>query len=202
MSNEFIAGRPCLDFANTVDWRASAQPEELLGGLGDLLAWSVRAGTLDERTAGGLQREARSRPDAGAAVFAQALELREAIHRIFRAEAHDERPDAADLALLAGSYTQALAKARLATDNGHYEWRFDDSAPELDRAWWPLALSAVELLESHELVHVRECGGRGCGWLFLDETRNHGRRWCVSSSCGNRERVRRYYARQAKAARA
>ena len=36
-----LAGRLCLDFVNTVDWRASAAPVELLGTYGDLLAWGV-----------------------------------------------------------------------------------------------------------------------------------------------------------------
>ena len=197
MSNEFIAGRTCLDFANTVDWRASEAPEELLHGYSDLVAWSVRAETLDESTASRLEREAHTHPRAAAGSFRRALALREAIHRIFLAHPHGEPPRPEDLALVAGSYADALRHAELArspTTPG-YVWSFGSSA-DLDRPVWPLAVSAVELLESDALPQVRECGGRGCGWLFLDETRNHGRRWCVSSACGNRERVRRYYARR------
>ena len=32
----------------------------------------------------------------------------------------------------------------------------------------------------------------GCGTAFYDETRSRTRRWCDSSTCGNRARVRRY----------
>jgi predicted RNA-binding Zn ribbon-like protein len=201
MTNEFIAGRPCLDFANTVDWRTSDAPEELLHGYGELLAWAVRAGVVDARGARRLEREARAHPRAAARAFERAVALREAIHRIFRAHAHGEAPRPGDLALLAGWYAAAVENAELVRDpsSSRYAWSFGESSTDLDRPVWPLALSAVELLESHELTDVRECGGRGCGWLFLDETRNHGRRWCVSSACGNRERVRRYYARRSRA---
>ena len=44
---------------------------------------------------------------------------------------------------------------------------------------------------------VRVCEGNGCGWLFLDQTRNGSRRWCSSGDCGRRERVRRHRARRA-----
>jgi len=203
MSNEFIAGRACLDFANTVDWRTSDAPEELLQGYGDLLSWSERAGILEQPVASRLEREARAHQEAAARAFARALTLRETIHRTFLSHAHGEPPRPDDLAFLARSYAGAVEHAALVHDKPSapgYAWSFGESA-DLDRLSWPLALSAVELLASDDLRWVHECGGRGCGWLFLDETRNHGRRWCVSSSCGNRERVRRYYAKRSRSGR-
>ena len=46
------------------------------------------------------------------------------------------------------------------------------------------------------LGRVKVCGGEGCGWMFLDESRNASRKWCESRDCGNRERVRQYLARK------
>jgi predicted RNA-binding Zn ribbon-like protein len=31
--------------------------------------------------------------------------------------------------------------------------------------------------------------------MFLDLSRNHSRRWCDMTSCGNRAKARRYYTR-------
>jgi predicted RNA-binding Zn ribbon-like protein len=159
----------------------------------------VRARTLGQRAARRLAKESEAQQPAAARAFERARALRETIHRVFRAHALKEQPDANDLALLARSYASALEHAKLtrADSARGYVWTFDEAAASFDLPSWPLALSAVDLLESDELEHVRECGGRGCGWLFLDETRNHGRRWCVATACGNRERVRRYYARRA-----
>ena len=58
-----------------------------------------------------------------------------------------------------------------------------------------LALATGELLHRPDLSALRRCDGDGCGWLFLDTTRNHSRRWCDSLDCGNRARVRAYARR-------
>jgi predicted RNA-binding Zn ribbon-like protein len=36
--------------------------------------------------------------------------------------------------------------------------------------------------------------------LFLDHSRNHSRKWCDMSSCGNRAKARRHYQRKREAA--
>jgi predicted RNA-binding Zn ribbon-like protein len=200
MSNELIGGRLCLDFANTVDWRRRAEPEELLSDYFGLVGWNVRAGTLPPGEARRLAAAARKHPRVAAAAFAKALVLREAFYRAALAHAHGETPPELDLAQVVRSYAEAVEKARLSDDATSYEWSFDESAGELDRPWWPVAVSAVELLTSPELARVRECEGRGCGWLFLDESRSRTRRWCSAAGCGNRERVRRYYERARKRA--
>ena len=49
---------------------------------------------------------------------------------------------------------------------------------------------------------MRLCGATyedGCGWVFLDETKNRRRRWCSMKDCGNRAKARRHYARQREA---
>jgi len=53
---------------------------------------------------------------------------------------------------------------------------------------------AVGLRFSPWQVRVKTCGG--CGWLFVDRTRNGSRRWCISAMCGSRDKARRYYHRK------
>lgn len=50
-----------------------------------------------------------------------------------------------------------------------------------------------------ELIELRKhrdtlklCGNDGCGWLFVDRSKNSSRVWCDMSSCGNRMKVRRF----------
>jgi predicted RNA-binding Zn ribbon-like protein len=64
-----------------------------------------------------------------------------------------------------------------------------------------LALHALDLVQTMPLDRLRRCDDDGCGWLFLDSTRNHSRRWCSSGDCGNRDRARRHYARRRPTAR-
>ena len=64
-----------------------------------------------------------------------------------------------------------------------------------------LALHGLDLVQTMPRDRLRRCDDDGCGWLFLDATRNHSRRWCSSGECGNRDRARRHYARNRTAAR-
>jgi predicted RNA-binding Zn ribbon-like protein len=64
---------------------------------------------------------------------------------------------------------------------------------------WPTVRSAAELLASNNLPFVRACSSKTCQWFFLDTSKNHLRRWCSMKLCGNRAKVRKFYARQREA---
>jgi predicted RNA-binding Zn ribbon-like protein len=59
-----------------------------------------------------------------------------------------------------------------------------------------LADDAVRLLESPRVSRVKICRP-SCGWIFLDTTRNGSRRWCSTTDCGLREKIRRQAERRA-----
>ena len=79
-----------------------------------------------------------------------------------------------------------------------FEWSFDDLR-EFDSVLWPIARAAGDLLASDQLRYVRACHSKTCEWFFLDTSKNHHRRWCDMTRCGNRAKVRRFYVRQKKA---
>jgi predicted RNA-binding Zn ribbon-like protein len=198
----FIGGAPALDFANTVSWRGRAEPSERLASYGDLVDWACRAGVVPPATGRRLRRTARERPaDAGAALR-RARALREAIYRSFSRQAAGKTPMRSDLERIQRAYVGAVRRARVATRGSTEPWRFvDDGDADLDVVARAIARSAVELATSRELARVRECLGEGCGWLFVDESRNRTRRWCSSADCGNRARVRRFHERRRRAKR-
>jgi predicted RNA-binding Zn ribbon-like protein len=47
---------------------------------------------------------------------------------------------------------------------------------------------------------LKHCAADDCGWLFLDRSRNHARRWCDMKVCGNNAKARRFYRRHRAAA--
>ena len=53
---------------------------------------------------------------------------------------------------------------------------------------------AVALRFSPAMARVKTCSG--CGWLFVDRTRNNSKRWCIAALCGNRDKARRHYHRK------
>ncbi len=126
---------------------------------------------------------------------AQAVELREAIYRIFASIASDDRPDVEDLELLNGALGPALANARIVEGQDGFTWDWAGDELSLDRMLWPVARSAAELLSSAQLNRARQCADEKCGWLFLDMSRNRSRRWCSMEYCGNRNKARNYYHR-------
>ncbi len=195
---KLLGGQLCLDFANTVDWHASDHPREYLSNYADLIAWSKHAGILSKRTAQALLQEAdHSRTEADA-ILNRAWVLREALYRIFVAIVKGKRPSADDVGQLNRELSNALPKLQIMESAEGFDWNWQESRKALDQMLWPVARSAAELLTSERLNRVRQCADTtdGCGWLFLDTSKNRTRRWCDMKDCGNRAKVRRYHKRQ------
>lgn len=190
-----------LAFANTADWHASEQPVESLNTYADLIAWGQQTAVLSESQAEQLASLAEDRPGAAATVLEQAVTLREAIYRIFSATSEGRVPAAADLAVLTQALRQSLAHVEIVQVGESYVWSWEEPGHALDQMLWPVARRAAELLTSDWLDRVKECeDDRGCGFLFIDTSKNRSRRWCSMESCGNRAKVRRHRKRQRAAA--
>lgn len=192
---DLVGGALALDYANTVDWHDADQPWEWLKSYDDLVAWSSHSGILTSAEATWLLAEARRAPALAEAVLSRALILREAIFRVFSRIADGEAPDIADLALINAELSEALARSHIVPVDGGFAWDWADKDDALDRMLWPVVRSAAELLVSEERKRLRKCEGHPCGWLFLDCSKNHSRRWCDMKACGNRAKARRHYQR-------
>jgi predicted RNA-binding Zn ribbon-like protein len=195
---ELIGGEVCLDFANSLGGTRE-EPKDRLHGYGDLVRWAAHAGAIERKDAGPLHAAAVSRPAEASAVFARALELREAIFRIFVAVAEDASPAAADLTRLNDELARALPHLRIVPDEHGFEYRFDSADGALDRPLWPVARSASELLAHGDPARIKRCTSEECDWLFVDLSKNRSRRWCDMRDCGNRAKARRYYRRRTRA---
>ena len=193
-------GDVSLDFVNTLGWRLTGYPREYLRSYEDLLDWGRQAGLLALEETEDLSREATLDPEGARETLSRALALREAIHRLISAHIAGESQDENDLSALNRELSIALSHLRVMPADGAYSWGWDRSGDEgktpLDSPLWRVAQSAAQLLTSEKLGRVKLCAGEGCGWVFLDESRNSSRRWCDSRDCGNRERVRRHLARK------
>jgi len=193
---DFDAGDLSLDFANTQNWHASKKPFEYLKSYADLVTWGEQAGLLSPEYSAQLRRVASKHPKDATDELEFVIQIREALFRVFTHRYAGESISEGDLALLNSVISQALAHLKLtpAGDEIHWEW-----APEMSGAnfiLWPVARAAAELLTSDKASKVRMCeDDRGCGYLFIDQTKNHSRRWCSMESCGNRAKARRHYSR-------
>jgi len=188
-----------LDYCNTVDWHSSPESKDRLHGYPDLLDWGAAAGSISAEERLALLEAAEARPLEAAEAFREGIALRETLFRLFTAAAHEADPAAEDVEVLNGWWarTQRKLELRYETNEYRWTWRTDDVAGDLFRPMYPVVREAVELLLSPKRRNVRRCEGPpGCGWLFLDHTKNRSRRWCSMRDCGNRAKMRRFHEKR------
>jgi predicted RNA-binding Zn ribbon-like protein len=154
---------------------------------------------LTEDEAQQLQEEAAHRPGEARVMFETGLALRDMLHRIFTAVATGQALPQADLAALNSFLSRVLPHLQLIPREGGFIWGWTRAERELEQVFWPVVYSAAELLTSEKLGRVGLCADEDCGWLFLDVSRNHSRRWCEMQHCGNRDKARRHYRRSREA---
>jgi predicted RNA-binding Zn ribbon-like protein len=198
-----IGGRLCIDFLNSVGARRISQSggitirDEKLHNYLDLLAWGRQAGAVTNAEAETLAHEGSRRPKQAAAVFRRAIRLREALYHICKARLSRKQPKQTDLLVLNGELRLARDAEQLVFERAEFDWQWSTLDSALDRVLWSVTRSAGDLLTQDDLSRLRQCGGDDCGWIFLDTSRNRGRRWCDMRDCGNVAKVRRFRHRAA-----
>jgi predicted RNA-binding Zn ribbon-like protein len=196
---DFDSGELCLDFANTLEWHASENPEDRLGDYADFLAWAEAAELLPAERLDRLRRLLSAQSQEAASVHGRAIQLREAIYRIFADVAGERSASLDDLVVINEELNEALYHSQVSPAPQGFSWQWAEVSGRLDQLLWPVVRSAAELLTSDSLDRVKECADdRGCGYLFIDTSRNRSRRWCSMESCGNRAKVRQHRERKRK----
>ncbi len=190
----------CIHFVNTRYWRGRETPSEELHGPEDLLRWSSGPGGIEEGVAAAFcTRWARHKPEAEAA-FTTAIELREALLRLFgSAQAGEAAP--ADLATFNAALASAAPRNRMVLCDGRFVWSGERLRFEAASLLSPVLWSAADLLAGPRRARVRQCDNPECRWVFLDDSKSGNRRWCSMASCGNRAKAHRHY-RKSKASQA
>jgi predicted RNA-binding Zn ribbon-like protein len=201
-----LLGNVCLDFINTLDNRPSGEPKELLKNYYDLARFGEHAGILTAEQLDFFYERVHLMPDQAAEAMRRAINLREALYAIFSALMKKQpAPQFAMDRLNANLHEAALhsrlvqprmAQGKMGQVGGRLEWRFDELTSSFNAMLWPIARAAGDLLASPDLTLVRACSSPTCQWLFLDTSKNHHRRWCSMKQCGNRAKVRRFYAKK------
>jgi predicted RNA-binding Zn ribbon-like protein len=187
---DIVGGNVALDFANTINSR-TAPEHDYLATYADMVAWAERAGVVSSDVGQALHDRAPTDRRGFDQALHRALRMRESIYRTFSAIAAGERPAPSEVRRLLGAYGRAVMRGSLEQKPGgrsELQW-FSRSgrADVLD----PIAYAAGHLLLAADHPPVKECPG--CGWLFLDQSRNGSRRWCDMQTCGSRDKMRRFY---------
>jgi predicted RNA-binding Zn ribbon-like protein len=168
------------------------------------VTWVVarRSGCSAKRDASGLAppaaasrlRAVADQQSTASMVLAESRQLRESLDRILRSQVEPATPRANDdAAMIQACYLPAIAHAALHLSADGLEWAWPDDTDDLQRPLWPLAVAAVDLIQTAPLNLLKRC--QHCRWLFLDHSRQHNRRWCSMDGCGAIVKMRRYRTR-------
>src|SRR5215204_4287956 len=87
------AGKLCLEFTNTMNWHSSQSPLESIYTYNDLVDWAQSVGIRTEDSSRTLKMQANLHPALAEQVYEWAIDVREAIYRLFAAVAKDDAPD-------------------------------------------------------------------------------------------------------------
>ena len=210
MEPRLVGGHVALDLVNTVAPRAAGDRVEYLGTPADLLRWARRVDLVTAAEADEVEAAwAGSSAGAGRALEA-AIDIREATYDVLMAALQAAASGGAGSGDAASGAAGALT--RLAR-------RWADAAARSVLVLGPppgpavvlsagrpgellipdrLAHAAVELVRTVDLAQLRVCPvpEGGCGWLFLDRSRNGSRRWCAMEDCGTQAKSRRLTERR------
>lgn len=168
----------CLTVLNSEVWRGTSrhldrlsQPEQWLAIVGDWLDWSE-----DVRTALWQSRASEAAQHA----LTAARQARAEVRTVLESMLDQGKPYAGPAAFPALVWTaQGLQPAQPPQgwfDLGPYLW-----------------LSLAGVMCGEHAKRLKRCADqRGCGWYFLDHSRNLSRQYCSSAACANYARQQRF----------
>jgi|SRR5690625_431881 len=186
-------GHPALDFVNTIHSRMEPVPRDYLETTDHLLGWCLYQNFLSVADA---RRLMTLSPARSTRLLREARTLRETLYIVFRSHIDGRRPATALEKFNRALERSARWRALTATKDG-FVWHYLIDTGHPQSLFAPLVFDAAELLRSPELARLKACPPPdGCGWLFLDRSRNGSRTWCNMKTCGNVAKQRRHRARR------
>lgn len=190
----FIGHYACLDFVNT-EANKSGEIKDLLLNYEDLITWLASAKLFGRSNLTRAFEEWQGKP-AAKRVLTRALTLRNCLGEMASGIVHTRSVPRGAVQAVNDAIGRSSGTTRLLKTARGFERRFEPDLSEPGQMLVPIGESAATLLCVGDLSRVKECGNSSCGAFFYDTSKNRGRRWCTTTSCGNRMRVAAFYERQ------
>jgi len=203
----FLADDRALDFLNSVSapWGSEI---EWLGDGRELIDWLEKAGMVPVQVAYRFRNEI----SAGALdeVAGRARDLRQWFREFV--VAHAGRPLDGSAFSELGRINNILARDEVYRQielqevagqdlngvNFSLRWRYERRWEAAEDLLLPLAVAMGDLLCDADFTRVKNCQGHNCTLWFHDISKNHTRRWCSMSICGNRAKAATHRAKKRK----
>lgn len=109
-------------------------------------------------------------------------------------------PDEEELQLLNAIFQESPSMRRLAWQAEAFKLDIEPLVRDWKWVMAEIADSFADVLAYGDLQRLKICENPHCRRIFYDETRSRTKRWCTNEKCGNLWKLRRFRARQKKAA--
>ena len=197
-SEKLVREELCIKFVNTVAWRLRDPVEDRAASPEAMLKWLADADVADRPTMLQIKTRWKRSPGTARSFITDAVQLREAIYALFLARIAGRKASAGASEILNAHLAGPASGLGLVPSQKTLKWRIRSGDIDPEALLKPVAWSAEGLLMGPRAQKLRQCQDeRGCGWLFIDESRAQNRRWCSMGDCGNLAKSRRHYRRVA-----
>jgi predicted RNA-binding Zn ribbon-like protein len=190
----FTGNATCLDFVNT-QMIVRGRLVDLLEDVDDLLAWLVEAKIFEAPEVREIAQRLSGQPE-GARLLDEARSLRGALRTMLDRVVKGRPVQQPALDVMNKLLRNRIGYSQIVRARGGFERRFHSGTAEADHLLVPLAELAGDLLCGYDLALIKKCENPACILFFYDTTKNHARRWCSMSLCGNRIKVAAHYRRR------
>lgn len=195
-SLRLVGGLAVLDYLNTCNGRRPGsglgEIVDKLATLEDVVRWFHRARLIDDdefEYCLGLAEQ----PLASSS-FKRLVEFREQLYQLLLPAALGLPPLTVALDNLNRSLVATAGHRGLVIQGQQVVWQWfpPRSLDDLtDNFISRLATQAANLLTGPDQLRLKVCATPDCDWLFIDSSKNGGRRWCQMNICGSREKARK-----------
>ncbi len=193
---QFVANLLCLDFVNTLTISNGVEMDRLTSD-SDVINWCVQAGILSREQKESLFPQVAELSEKGM-LLKLAITFRSKLRAIAEQIAAGKEIPLPLIERLNEILRTRNGYNQLISENGGFTRKYFTVLNEPVQLIEPIAESAAELLSEGILSLVRKCENTACILFFYDNTKNHARRWCSMSGCGNRAKAAAHYRRKRK----
>jgi predicted RNA-binding Zn ribbon-like protein len=161
------------EFVNTVDLQEGA---ERFKDANTLKAWLVAKKLLVDTQA------------VGETDLKHAIALREAMRAVIGANS-GQPVYPVEAATLNEAASASRLRMRFGADG---KPRLEPDVAGVVGAMGRLVATLYTAMQDEDWTRLKLCSRSSCRWAFYDRSKNHSSRWCSMTSCGNREKARRF----------
>lgn len=188
----FVGNYLCLDFINT-EAVSDGRPVNLLTDFDDFITWLIEAKIIETSKAEEVVKSWGKKDTEK--TLARVLEFRASLRRMAEKIVNGKPIPTSTINFINDLLNNQVSYAELIRTKGKFEKRIHASFNEPEHLLLPIAESACDLLCFSDFSLIKKCENDACVLYFYDTTKNHSRRWCSMSACGNRMKVAAHYRR-------